>query len=96
MTTPADLRRSYRAAFLRYLARGEEAALVAGYELGRSALASGLSLLEVVRVHHEVLTEVLAGSPPAEVPVVADAASGFLYEVLASYEMAGRGRPGDS
>jgi hypothetical protein len=48
-------------------------------------------LLEVVRVHHEVLTEVLRDSPGAEVPLIARSASDFLVEVLASYDMARRG-----
>jgi Phosphoserine phosphatase RsbU, N-terminal domain len=92
-TTPADLLRDYRAAFLRHLARREESALNTGYEIGRGALSGGLSLLDVVRVHHDVLIEVLRDSPPDEVPLVADAASDFLLEVLASYDMAQRGFP---
>jgi hypothetical protein len=93
--TPADLLRDYRAVFLRHLARREESALHAGYEIGRSALAGGLSLLDVVRVHHDVLIEVLRDSPPDEGPLVADAASDFLLEVLASYDMVQRARPRD-
>lgn len=38
MTGLADVRRDYRAAFLRYLPRRDEAALHAGYELGRAAV----------------------------------------------------------
>jgi hypothetical protein len=92
-TTPEELLRDYRAAFLRHLARREESALTAGYEIGRRALAGGLSLLEVVRVHHDVLVEVLRDGPPDECPMVADAASAFLLEVLGSYDMAQRGFP---
>ncbi|WP_222267485.1 phosphatase RsbU N-terminal domain-containing protein [Modestobacter marinus] len=83
--------RSYRAAFLRFLARHEESALHAGYEIGRSALQAGLGLLELVRVHHDVLIEVLAGTPAEEGPAVAAAASDFFLEVLSSYEMVQRG-----
>jgi hypothetical protein len=86
----ADLLRDYRAAFLRHLARREEAALRAGYEIGRAALAGGIGLLDVVRVHHDVLIEVLRDSPPDECPRVADAASDFLLEVLGTYDMAQR------
>jgi phosphoserine phosphatase RsbU-like protein len=92
-TTRADLLRDYRAAFLRHLARREESALHTGYEIGRGALAGGLSILDVVRVHHDVLIEVLRDSPPDECPLVADAASDFLLEVLGSYDMAQRGFP---
>ena len=90
MTAHEDLLRDYRAAFLRYLSRHEESSLTAGYQLGRSALAAERSLLEVVRVHHEVLVEVLRDTPGNEVPEVARAASDFLTEVLASYDMARR------
>ena len=100
MTTIADLHRDHRAAFLRHLARREESALAAGYQLGRAALAADISLLEVVRVHHDVLLEVLRETPADEVPAVAEAASDFLLELVASYDMSqrrspgGRGRPG--
>ena len=49
MTRLEDLHRDYRAAFLRYLPRRDEAALHSGYELGRSAVAEGVSLLELAR-----------------------------------------------
>jgi S-adenosylmethionine:diacylglycerol 3-amino-3-carboxypropyl transferase len=85
-----DLLRDYRAAFLRFLSRQEEPALTAGYQLGRGALAEARSLLEVVQVHHDVLTEVLRDTPAEEVPEVASEASAFLLEVLSSYDMARR------
>jgi len=84
------LRRDYRVAFLHFLPRREEAALHRGYELGRSAVAGGLSILDVVRVHHDVLLEELRQTPPAEVADVATAASEFLAEVLATSDMAQR------
>jgi hypothetical protein len=92
--------RDYRAAFLRHLSRHEETSRAAGYELGRAALAGGVGLLEVVRVHHVVLAEVLRdevqGEGPGEkVAAVAGAASDFLREVLASYDMAQRAFPRD-
>ena len=100
MTARDDLLRDYRVAFLRHLARREESALHAGYRLGRGALAAGFTLLEVVRVHHDVLIEVLLDSPPEEAPDLAAAASDLLLEVLSTYEMTQRdllpppGRPG--
>jgi hypothetical protein len=87
VTPLADLQLDYRAAFLRHLGHPEEPARHAGYELGRAALASGISLLEVVRVHHDVLIATLRDSRSDEVPDVAAAASDFLLEVLASYDM---------
>ncbi len=91
MTALDDVRRDYRAAFLRYLPRREEAALHVGYELGRSAVTDGLSILDLVQVHHDVLLEVLQDSHGDDLAGVATAASEFLLEVLATYDMAQRG-----
>ncbi|CCH87355.1 protein of unknown function [Modestobacter italicus] len=89
--TDEGVRRNYRAAFLRYLARHEEGALHAAYEIGRAGLEAGLGLLQLVQVHHDVLIEVLQDTPADEVPAVAAAASDFLLEVLSSYDMVQRG-----
>jgi hypothetical protein len=79
----------YRVAFLRFLDHGEESALATGYDIGRRALGAGLPLLDLARVHHEVVIEVLA-EPQADPVRVAEAASAFLLEVLAPYEMSRR------
>jgi hypothetical protein len=86
-----DLTRDYRAAFLRYLPRRDEAALHTGYELGRAAVVAGTSLLTLVQIHHRVLLEVLQSSSPDELPRVASVASEFLLEVLATFDMTHRG-----
>ena len=86
-----DLARDYRVAFLQYLPRREEAALSRGYELGRTAVTDGVSILELARIHHEVLLEVLRESPPEELAEVATAASEFFLEVLATVDMTQRG-----
>ena len=86
--TPVHL--DYRAAFLRYLSRGEEDALHAGYTIGRSAVSDGVSLLDLVQVHHHVLLEVLRDTTHDDLGEVGDAASEFLLEVLATYDMAQR------
>ena len=88
-----DLSRNYRAAFLRYLPRREEAALTRGYEIGRAAVTDGVSLLELARVHHEVLLEVLRDTQAEDLPRLAEAASDFLLEVLATYDMTQRALP---
>jgi hypothetical protein len=82
--------RDYRVAFLQYLPRREEAALTRGYELGRSAVTEGRSILELARIHHEVLLEALRQTPADELTRVASAASEFFLEVLATYDMAQR------
>ena len=85
-----SIARDYRAAFLRYLPRREESALHSGYELGRAAVSDGVSLLELARIHHDVLLAVLSDSTPEDVPEVATAGSEFLLEVLATYDMTQR------
>ena len=85
------LEQDYRIAFLRYLPRHEEAALTAGYVLGRQAIVRGVSLLDLAFVHHRVLAEVVGSTPKAEQVSVVEAAGTFFAEVVAAYEMAGRG-----
>lgn len=90
----ADLRRSYRVAFLRYLSRCDEAALLTGYDLGRQALRAGVGTAAIAAAHHAVLGEVLDEAPaPGEAAPAREAlAAGetFLAEVLAAYDLAGR------
>ena len=90
MTGLEDLTRDYRVAFLQYLPRREEAALARGYELGRTAVTEGRSILELARIHHEILLEALRETTPGEVGQVATAASEFFLEVLATFDMAQR------
>ena len=91
MSALEDITRDYRTAFLRYLPRREEAPLNCGYELGRSAVADGVSVLELARVHHEVLLEALRETRPEDLTQVATAASEFFLEVLATVDMTQRG-----
>jgi hypothetical protein len=90
MTGLEALTRDYRVAFLQYLPRRGEAALARGYELGRTAVTEGRSILEVARIHHEILLAALRETPPDEVGQVATAASEFFLEVLATFDMAQR------
>lgn len=93
MRSLQDLRRDYRAAFLRYLPRHDEAPLHVGYEIGRAAVASSLSMLDLVQIHHEVLLDVLRDTRGDDLAAVATAASEFLVEVLATYDMTQRSLP---
>ncbi len=90
MTSLEKLTRDYRAAFLRYLPRRDEDALNSGYQLGRSAVADGTSILELARVHHDILLEVLRDTPSEDLPRVATAASEFFLDVLATSDLAQR------
>lgn len=90
MSDIAGLTRDYRAAFQRYLPQRSEAALTAGYEIGRRAVEDEVSLLDLVGVHHLVLAEILDDPPRDGSSAVTRAASEFLVEVLATYDMAHR------
>jgi hypothetical protein len=85
------LHRNYRAAYLRYLPNRDEAALDAGYQIGRSAVSEGLTILDLAQVHHDILREVLRTSSEEERDGVIATAADFLVEVLATYEMTRRG-----
>jgi hypothetical protein len=88
----ADLRRDYRPPFLSYLTNLDERGLSAAYELGRRAMLRRLGLLDLVRVHNEVYVEVVSDARTlAEAQDLARAASAFLLEALAPFEMTQRG-----
>ncbi len=89
--TPAEaLVRNYRVALLGAVGHRSEASLNRGYELGRNAVADGVSVLELARIHHECLRELLRDTHADEVQDVAVAASEFFLEVLATVDMAQR------
>ena len=82
----------YDAAFSRYVSRPEEDGLAVAYEIGRSAVARGLSLLDLSAMHHAaLLRELRHARGPAEVEARTGAAAAFLGEVLATFEMTRRG-----
>jgi Phosphoserine phosphatase RsbU, N-terminal domain len=84
--------RDYAPAFLRYLSQRSERELREAYELGRMALAEQLSMLALARIHHTVLLDVLKSHRTVEeLEDISQAASEFLVEVLAAFEMAQRG-----
>lgn len=90
MTGALDrLSMDYRAAFLAFLHHHDEETLHRAYELGRVALADGVSLLDLVRTHHFAFGEVLDRySAPSELADMINAAATFLVEALAPFEMA--------
>ena len=69
MTDPQlRLSNNYTPAFLVYLNHPDEGTLHTAYELGRAALADGISLLELVRIHHTVIGEILRATPTPRHP----------------------------
>jgi hypothetical protein len=85
-------RRDYAPAFLQYLSQRSEPGRRAAYELGRRAITEQLSVLDLTRIHHGMLLEVLrTHQTPRELEHIAQAASEFLVEALAVFEMTQRG-----
>ena len=86
------LRRDYGPAFLQYLTERSERGRKAAYELGRRAIGQQLSVLDIAQIHHLVLLEVLkTHRTPDELEQIAEAASEFLVETLAVFELTQRG-----
>jgi hypothetical protein len=88
----ADLLRDYRPLFLAYLTHLDERGLSAAYDLGRRTMLRRLGLLDLVRVHTVVYDEVVSDARTLEeAQSLARAASAFLLEALAPFEMTQRG-----
>ena len=85
-----DLTQDYRATLLRFLPRRDEVVREAAYDLGRRAVVSGVNLLEMCRLHHDVFLEVLRDTEPDGHLAVAESASELLLEALAAYDMTHR------
>jgi ANTAR domain/Phosphoserine phosphatase RsbU, N-terminal domain len=85
-------RRDYAPAFLQYLSQRSEPGRRAAYELGRRAIGEQLSVLDLARIHHDMLLDVLKTHRSSqELEHIAQAASEFLVEALAVFEMTQRG-----
>ena len=85
-------RRDYAPVFLQYLSERGERGRRAAYELGRRAIGEQLSVLDLARIHHGILLDVLKTHQSSqELEHIAQAASEFLVEALAVFEMTQRG-----
>jgi hypothetical protein len=89
--TRAAFQRLYLPAFRAFVRERDERTLRTAYELGRDAVEAGVSALEIVSVHHDVLERAVAGASPEETRATISAASEFLVEALAAFEMVQRG-----
>jgi anti-sigma regulatory factor (Ser/Thr protein kinase) len=92
-TVRDDFRSAYATAFHDYVtAAAGERGLERAYELGRTAVSEGLSMLDLAAIHHESLAEALALATSAEEHAhAATAATEFAMESLSTFEMAQRG-----
>jgi signal transduction histidine kinase len=87
-----DLEKTYRKSLELYLAGGSEADLQTAYEIGRSAIAEGLGVLDMGAIHHAALRKVFEGGrTSASLDRDLDRAKEFFDESLSPYEMAHRG-----
>jgi serine phosphatase RsbU (regulator of sigma subunit)/anti-sigma regulatory factor (Ser/Thr protein kinase) len=94
VTDPREaFRAAYAAAFHDYVtAAAGERGLERAYELGRTAVSEGFSVLDLAAIHHESLAEALALASSAEEHArAATAATEFAMESLSTFEMAQRG-----
>jgi Phosphoserine phosphatase RsbU, N-terminal domain len=83
---------AYDAAFWGYLLDPGEPTLRTAYELGRDAVAEGLSALDLAAAHHEVLAAALERAGDTEETVhLARAAGDVFLESLSAFEMVARG-----
>jgi len=80
----------YGSAMRDYILTGGETALHRAYELGRAALDSGGSILDITGIHSETILGVLNSHGENQEKVI-NAASAFLSEFLSPMEMSMRG-----
>ena len=86
------LSQQYMAALRIYLAEKNERALHQAYELGRKTIADGLGVIDMAKIHEDVLLAILPKSPTTKESIrVAKIAGAFLAESLSPFEMSHRG-----
>jgi hydroxyacylglutathione hydrolase len=84
-------RTEYTAALRQHVLGEDETTLRQGYELGRSAVAGGVSALDVAAIHHQALESSLETAQDRRTSEIVGAAAGFFQEVLSAFEMVHRG-----
>ncbi len=78
----------YASALQNYLEKTDEAGLEEAYELGRQALGSETSLLEMVALHYDAVNQALSRmSKTEDIQGIAKLSGKFLIESLTPYEM---------
>ena len=91
----ARVSRRYAAMLGRFLARRQESLLERAYGLGRNAIAQGLGILDMARIHQEALAHIFMEASTAEKRRPAlRAAEVFFLQTLSPFEAAHRGFQG--
>jgi signal transduction histidine kinase len=81
----------YAAALEDYLREADEVCLHRAYELGRTAVRDGRSILEMIELNSRAVTRVLSAlTSAADTVAVVEAASVFFKEAMSPYEMTNR------
>jgi light-regulated signal transduction histidine kinase (bacteriophytochrome) len=92
VTFPLDgFGQAYVAALEDYLTRRDEAALSRSYELGRSAMAKGMGVLDMAALHQSAVGVLAASTSSADQLRISSAATEFFTELLSPFEMSFRG-----
>lgn len=81
----------YSRALRDFLANSNERALHRAYELGRKTMAAGFGVIDMARIHGDVLAVVLPRFNGKKGACVAESASAFLRESLSPFEVSHRG-----
>src|SRR6266446_10511217 len=88
----SKLSRQYLAVLRNYVAREQEASLQRAYELGRKAIADGLGVWDVAKLHHGALAALLLPALTLEKKArTIRAAETFFLEALSPFEATHRG-----
>jgi signal transduction histidine kinase len=82
---------TYQGALQEYLAHPDETRLQQAYELGRAAMNAGLGVFDLIRLHHQALSEGVFPDDPQAAVRLTPAIEGFLIEALSPFEIAQRG-----
>jgi diguanylate cyclase (GGDEF)-like protein len=92
MTTEfRQLAEQYVAALRNHVSRPDkEELLFQAYEIGRAAIDRGAGVLDMVRLHHAALREMMTHERPLDEELI-DTAAEFFAEALSSFEMLLRG-----
>lgn len=88
--TVSRFENAYASALADYVRNRHESSLEQAHDLGRQALAVGLSVLDVTELHHRTIHAMTAGEP-AEAKSQHESALPFLLQSLAALDMTTRG-----
>jgi hypothetical protein len=92
MSEPLDrFRLDYAPLLLRYLTYEDEQGLRSAYDLGRTAMQASVGLLDILRVHNQLVLDILDTARDLdEARQVARASTALLIDLVASFEMSQR------